>query len=84
MNNPKNEISRRVKEVESKAEEIVNQGVVGKDSLKLQNTLEAHARIKFLLEELDYTLSKDIPSEDVLDKISSVEKELDNVFPKEK
>ncbi len=84
MNNPKNEISRRVKEVESKAEEILNQGVVGKDSLKLQNTLEAHARIKFLLEELDYTLSKDIPSEDVLDKISSVEKELDNVFPKEK
>lgn len=84
MNNPKNEISRRVKEVESKAEEILNQGVVGKDSLKLQNTLEAHARIKFLLEELDYTLSKDIPSEEVLDKISSVEKELDNVFPKEK
>ncbi len=84
MNNPKNEISKRVKEVESKAEKILNQGVVGKDSLKLQNTLEAHARIKFLLEELDYTLSKDIPSEDVLDKISSVEKELDNVFPKEK
>ena len=78
MNNL-NEIDKRVKEVKEKAEKILNKGVVGKDSLKLQNTLESHVHIKILLDELEYTLSKDIPIEEALNKISSIEKELDEM-----
>ena len=83
MNNLKNEIDKRVKGVETKAEKILNQGVIGKDEFRLQNTLEAHAKMKFLLEELKYTLSNDeMSKEEILNKISNVDKEMDKI-PKE-
>lgn len=79
MNCPKtkSEINKKVREVTKKAEDIVNKGVIGRDSSELQKTLESHERIKFLLDELDYTLSKDIPVDVVLEKISSIEREID-------
>ena len=83
MNNLNSEINKRVEEVKIKAEKILNKGVIGEDSLKLQNTLETHEHIKILLEELEYTLSKDITTEEVLNKISSIEKELNELMPKE-
>ena len=73
----KNEMNKKIKEVKQKAEEILNKG--GNDSLRLQRTLESHGRIRVLLNEMDYTLSKDIPIENVLDKISSIEKELNEL-----
>lgn len=75
----KNEMNKKIKEVKQKAEEILNKGVIGNDSLRLQRTLESHGRIRVLLNELDYTLSKDIPIENVLNKISSIEKELNEL-----
>lgn len=78
MNCPeKNEMDKKIKQVRKKAEDILNKGVIGRGSSKLQTTLESHQRIKILLDELDYTLQKDIPVEEVLKKISSVEKEID-------
>ena len=77
MNSPKkSEIEKKVKELKQKAERILNDGV--KNSLK--ETLESHAFIKILFEELEYTLSKDdISNEEILRKISSIEKELDEM-----
>ena len=78
MNYPKSsEVSTKVKEVEKKAERFLNKGVVGKSPFNLQRTLEAHEKIKLLLEELEYFLQKDIPEEEVLKKISNIEKEID-------
>lgn len=70
-------INKRIEEVEKKAESILNKGVIGEGPFKLHETLKSHERIKILLEELDYTLQKDIPAKDVLTKISSIEKEID-------
>ena len=70
-------IDKRIEELEEKAERILNKGVIGTGPFKLQETLKSHERIKILLEELDYTLQKDIPAKEVLTKISSIEKEID-------
>ncbi len=79
MNYPKTKdgLDKKVKEVKQKIEEFLNRGVIGRDSTKLQETLEFHERIKILLDELEYILQKDIPVEDVLTKISSIEREID-------
>lgn len=79
MNYPKtkSEMDKKVEEVKKKAEQILNKGVIGSGSSKLQKTLESHARIKILLDELEYTMQKDIPVEDVLMKLSSIEKEIE-------
>ena len=80
MNYPRsNEVSTKVKEVEKKAENFLNRGVIGKSPFNLQRTLDAHERIKLLLEEMEYFLQKDIPEEVVLKKISNIEKEIDLV-----
>ena len=79
MNYPKtkNEMDKKVEEVKKKAEQILNKGVIGRGPSKIQKTLESHGRIKILLDELEYILQKDIPVEDVLTKISSIEREID-------
>ena len=81
MNNPKKheEMNRELEKVREKAESILNKGIVGAGPFKLEKTLEAHEQIKILLEELDYTLAKDIPEEEVLSKIHIIDKELDSV-----
>lgn len=73
----KNEMDKKVEEVKKKAEQISNKGVIGRDPSKIQKTLESHGRIKILLDELEYTMQKDIPVEDVLMKISSIEREIE-------
>ena len=79
MNYPKtkNEMDKRVEKVKQKAEDILNKGVIGRDSSKLQKTLESHESIKILLDELEYTLQKDIPEKDVLMKLSSIERKIE-------
>lgn len=79
MNYPKtkNEMDKNVEEVKQKAEQILNKGVIGIGPLKLQKTLESHGRLKILLDEMEYTMQKDIPEEDVLMKLSSIKKEIE-------
>lgn len=79
MNYPKskNEIDKKVEEVKQKAEQILNKGVMGSGSSKLKKTLDSHERIKILLDELEYTMQKDISEEDVLRKLASIEKEIE-------
>ena len=72
-------LDERIKDVQEKARLLINKGVIGTDSMSIQRTLEMHERVKALLEELDRTLEKDIPKKLVIEKISSVEKELDIV-----
>ena len=77
MKNPeKSEVVKKVERIKKKVEKLLNKGVLGKSPLRLEETLESHQTVKVLLEELDYTLSMDIPEEMVLNKISNIEKEL--------
>lgn len=75
----KDTINKKVKEVKKMAEDIINQGVVGEGYLKLQKTLEMHGKVEALLDDMDYTVQKDLPSKEILEKISSVESQLEEI-----
>lgn len=75
----KDTINKKVKEVRKMAENIINQGVVGEGYLKLQKTLEMHGKIEALLDDMDYTVQKDLPAKEILEKISSVESQLEEI-----
>ena len=75
----KDTINKKVKEVRKMAENIINQGVVGEGYLKLQKTLEMHGKIEALLDDMDYTVQKDLPATEILEKISSVESQLEEI-----
>ena len=67
----KDTINKKVKEVKKMAEDIINQGVVGEGYLKLQKTLEMHGKVEALLDDMDYTVQKDLPSKEILEKMQS-------------
>lgn len=75
----KDTINKKVKEVKKMAEDIINQGVVGEGYLKLQKTLEMHGKVEALLDDMDYTVQKDLPAKEILEKISSVESQLEEI-----
>ena len=47
---------------------------------EINQTLEAHTKIKVMFDELEYVLAKDIPNEEVVKKISSIDKELEKLL----
>jgi len=77
MSCPKSELGEKVKNVRQKAEEILNKGVIGKEPLRIRRTLEFHERIKILLEEMDYILENDVSDEELVSKVSDIEREFD-------
>ena len=75
----KDTINKKVTEVKKMAEDIINHGVVGEGYLKLQKTLEMHGKVEALLDDIDYTVQKDLPAKEILEKISSVESQLEEI-----
>lgn len=81
MNHTKEEkLSIEIDRTYHTASEIINKGIVGNSYFSLKNTLELHQRIKILLDELDYTLSRDIPIEYCIDKAVSVRESMNSDF----
>lgn len=81
MNYPENELlNERIKKIRSKAEDILNKGLVGEGSSKLEKTLEMHEHLKNLLDELNFGLAEeDISQEIINEKISAIEEELEKM-----
>lgn len=74
------EIDVKIREIKKKAIEILNEGLIGKGTLSLQQTLESHQNIKSLLDELDYVMQSDIPIDLLEAKISSIQKEIERIY----
>lgn len=74
------EIDVKIREIKKKAIEILNEGLIGKGTLSLQQTLESHQNIKSLLDELDYVMQSDIPIDFLEAKISSIQKEIERIY----
>lgn len=72
-------LKEKIKKLRNNAEKILEKGLIGSGPEKLERTLETHEHLKYLLEELEYLLQKDIPEEEVLAKISIIEKEIDTI-----
>lgn len=81
MNRTKEEkLSIEIDRTYHTASEIINKGIIGNNYFRLENTLELHQRIKILLDELNYTLSRDIPIDDCIDKAVSVRESMNSDF----
>ena len=74
------EIDVKIQEIKKKSIEILNEGLIGKGNLSLQQTLESHQNIKSLLDELDYVMQSDIPIDLLEAKISSIQKEIERIY----
>lgn len=78
-----NKLNKHIKKVNKKVCIILNKGVVRDgNGIDIRKTLEIHENIKILLEEMDYTLSKDIPFSDALRKVTNIENELNLIIKK--
>ena len=78
------EIDVKIQEIRKKSIEILNEGLIGKGNLSLQQTLESHQNIKSLLDELDYVMQSDIPIDLLETKISSIQKEIERIYKNSK
>ena len=78
------EIDVKIQEIKKKSIEILNEGLIGKGNLSLQQTLESHQNIKSLLDELDYVMQSDIPIDLLEAKISSIQKEIERIYKNSK
>ena len=81
MNYPENELlNERIKKIRNKAEDILNKGLVGEGSSKLEKTLDMHEHLKVLLDEFNFVLAEeDLPKESINKRISVIEKELEKI-----
>lgn len=81
MNYPENELlNDRIKKIRSKAEDILNKGIVGEGSSKLEKTLDMHEHLKVLFDEFNFVLAEeDLPTECINEKISVIEEELERI-----
>ena len=82
MNYTRENLNEEIRKTKAIAKKIVNQGVIGEKHFSLESTLELHQTIKILLEELDYTLSHDIPIEWCIDKSINVRMEMESEYTK--
>ena len=81
MNYPENELlNKKKKKIRNKAEDILNKGLVGEGSSKLEKTLDMHEHLKVLLDEFNFVLAEeDLPKECINKRISVIEKELEKI-----
>ncbi len=81
MNYPENELlNERIKKIRSKAEDILNKGLVGEGSSKLEKTLDMHEHLKVLLDEFNFVLAEEnLPTECINERISAMEEELKKI-----